>query len=604
MIRNILALRGRRIEDVMVPRGDIVAVQQDITIGELVKVFEKAGHSRLVVYNDTLDDPVGMVHIRDLIAFMTAQAAVDPDKPPRRKKPRAAGLDLGAIDLTMPLSSTKIMREMLFVPPSMPAIDLLAKMQATRIHLALVIDEYGGTDGLVSIEDIVEQIVGDIADEHDEDELPAVVAPAGRLVRRRRAREPRGRHRRGRRRVRRRRCGRGGRHARRLSGDPGRPGAGARRAGAGPGRLRDRGAGRRSAPGQEGPDLSQQGSPDRARPRGPPPLQRARHGGEPDGYAGARRRKAADAGNRFQHAAQIVTAIETPTAGFSITRLAHWIVLSWGWRRALIAFAAGAVSALALAPFNAWPVLFLTFPVLVWLIDGAAAGASAALPSAAIAGWWFGFGYFLAGLYWVGYAFLVDAQDLRLAAAVRGHRRCRPVLAIFTALRGCAGAHCSGRAAPLRILALAVALTVAEWLRGHLLTGFPWNAFGYALTGPLALAQGAALIGIWGLTFIAVAVFASPAVLTDERADTRRPGCRSRSASCCSRRSPATARCGSSRTPTAFVDGVRLRIMQPNLQQDEKFNYAAKQQVMSRYLELSDRADRAAIGRRARRRRI
>ncbi len=175
MIRNILALRGRRIEDVMVPRGDIIAVQQDISIGELVKVFEKAGHSRLVAYNDSLDDPSGMVHIRDLIAFMTAKAAVDPAKPTRRKSARIAGLDLGAIDLSMPLSSTKIIREMLFVPPSMPALDLLEKMQATRIHLALVVDEYGGTDGLVSMEDIVEQIVGDIADEHDEDELPAVV---------------------------------------------------------------------------------------------------------------------------------------------------------------------------------------------------------------------------------------------------------------------------------------------------------------------------------------------------------------------------------------------------------------------------------------------
>jgi len=150
-------------------------VQQDITIGELVKVFEKAGHSRLVAYDDTLDDPIGMVHIRDLIAFMTARAAIDPDKPSRRKKQRVAGLDLGAIDLTMQLSSTKIMREMLFVPPSMPALDLLEKMQATRIHLALVVDEYGGTDGLVSMEDIVEQIVGDIADEHDEDELPSIV---------------------------------------------------------------------------------------------------------------------------------------------------------------------------------------------------------------------------------------------------------------------------------------------------------------------------------------------------------------------------------------------------------------------------------------------
>jgi hemolysin (HlyC) family protein len=175
MIKNILALRGRRIEDVMVPRGDIIAVQQDISLGALVKVFENAGHSRLVAYDDTLDDPTGMVHIRDLIAFMTAKAAVDPAKPPRRKKARVADLDLGAIDLSLALSATKIVREMLFVPPSMPALDLLEKMQATRIHLALVVDEYGGTDGLVSMEDIVEQIVGDIADEHDEDELPAVV---------------------------------------------------------------------------------------------------------------------------------------------------------------------------------------------------------------------------------------------------------------------------------------------------------------------------------------------------------------------------------------------------------------------------------------------
>ena len=141
-----------------------------------------------MVYDDTLDDPIGMVHIRDLIAFMTARAAVDPEKNAKRKKPLPAGLDLKAIDLSMPLSSTKIVREILFVPPSMPVIDLLAKMQATRIHLALVIDEYGGTDGLVSIEDIVEQIVGEIDDEHDEDETPHVVRQTRRLLRRRRAR--------------------------------------------------------------------------------------------------------------------------------------------------------------------------------------------------------------------------------------------------------------------------------------------------------------------------------------------------------------------------------------------------------------------------------
>ena len=176
MLKNILGLRGRRVEDVMVPRADIVAVQQDIPLGELIKVFEKvAAHSRLVVYNDTLDDPIGMVHIRDLIAYMAARAAVSPEVNAKRKKPFPADLDLKLVDLGVALSATKIVREILFVPPSMPAIDLLAKMQATRIHLALVIDEYGGTDGLVSIEDIVEQIVGEIEDEHDEQALPTVI---------------------------------------------------------------------------------------------------------------------------------------------------------------------------------------------------------------------------------------------------------------------------------------------------------------------------------------------------------------------------------------------------------------------------------------------
>jgi CBS domain containing-hemolysin-like protein len=178
MLKNILALRERRIEDVMLPRADIVAVQQDISLGELVRIFESAGHSRLVVYNDTLDDPVGMVHIRDVIAFMTARAAVRPQVTSKRKRALPAGLDLKAIDLSIPLSATRIVRTILFVPPSMPAMDLLAKMQTTRIHLALVIDEYGGTDGLVSMEDIVEQIVGDIADEHDVDEPLGVVLEA------------------------------------------------------------------------------------------------------------------------------------------------------------------------------------------------------------------------------------------------------------------------------------------------------------------------------------------------------------------------------------------------------------------------------------------
>ena len=175
MLRNILGLHERRLADVMVHRADIIAVKRDITLGELMDLFERVGHSRLVVYNETLDDPEGMVHIRDLVAFMTAKARVGEPTKTRRKKPLPAGLDLRTVDLAVRLSEASIIRKLLYVPPSMRAIDLLAQMQASRIHLALVVDEYGGTDGLVSIEDIVEQIVGEIDDEHDSDEPPSIV---------------------------------------------------------------------------------------------------------------------------------------------------------------------------------------------------------------------------------------------------------------------------------------------------------------------------------------------------------------------------------------------------------------------------------------------
>jgi CBS domain containing-hemolysin-like protein len=175
MLRNILGLHERRLADVMVHRADIIAVKRDIPLGELMDLFERAAHSRLVVYNETLDDPEGMVHIRDLLAFMTGRARVPANTKSRRKKPPPAGLDLRAVDLAVSLADAHIIRKLLYVPPSMRAIDLLAQMQASRIHLALVVDEYGGTDGLVSIEDIVEQIVGEIDDEHDSDEPPAVV---------------------------------------------------------------------------------------------------------------------------------------------------------------------------------------------------------------------------------------------------------------------------------------------------------------------------------------------------------------------------------------------------------------------------------------------
>src|SRR5204862_1050343 len=139
--------------------------------------------------------------------------------------------------------------------------------------------------------------------------------------------------------------------------------------------------------------------------------------------------------------------------------------LSYGWRRAAIAFASGAVSVLALAPVNAWPVLFVTFPMLVWLIDGASAGRLGGVITAAITGWWFGFGYFVAGLYWMGFAFLVDAKTFAwlLPFAVIG---LPVVLALFTGL-GFALARLMWTRGPLRIVALALALTATEWLRGH-----------------------------------------------------------------------------------------------------------------------------------------
>ncbi|MHB2168283.1 hemolysin family protein [Alsobacter sp. R-9] len=176
MLRNVLRLRTNRVQDVMVPRADIVAVSIEITLGELLRVFRTAGHSRLPVYAETLDDPRGMVHIRDFLDYMAGRAESSPGR--RRRKAPVDAPDLGKVDLSTPLSAARILRPVLFVPPSMPALDLLVKMQTLRTHMALVIDEYGGTDGLVSIEDLVEIVVGEIEDEHDEDETPEIVPAA------------------------------------------------------------------------------------------------------------------------------------------------------------------------------------------------------------------------------------------------------------------------------------------------------------------------------------------------------------------------------------------------------------------------------------------
>ena len=170
MLRSILKLGDMRVADVMVPRADIETIDIESTLAEVIAIFRESGHSRMPVYRETLDDPLGMVHIRDLMAWIADRAlAASNDKGPRKPS-----FDFAAVDLTGTLEDSKLVRPVLFVPPSMPARVLLKRMQSTRTQMALVIDEFGGTDGLVSIEDLVEIIVGEIEDEHDLDEDPVV----------------------------------------------------------------------------------------------------------------------------------------------------------------------------------------------------------------------------------------------------------------------------------------------------------------------------------------------------------------------------------------------------------------------------------------------
>ncbi|MBV5266126.1 hemolysin family protein [Pinisolibacter aquiterrae] len=168
MIRNILRLRETRVDDVMVARADIEGIDEATTLERLLLAFMASGHSRMPVYRESLDEAVGMIHIRDLMSHVTRAARLGDDDDPR--------LDLARADLSARLADTGLVRPVLFVPGTMPASDLLARMQSQRIQMALVIDEYGGVDGLISMEDIVETVVGDIEDEHDEDEHDVIVA--------------------------------------------------------------------------------------------------------------------------------------------------------------------------------------------------------------------------------------------------------------------------------------------------------------------------------------------------------------------------------------------------------------------------------------------
>ena len=177
LLHNILGLRAVRVEDIMVPRADVEAIEINQSLAELIGRFRESGHSRMPVYRESLDDPAGMVHIKDLVRFMArGGAALDAADVEDEQ------IDLSVLNLGTTIADAALVRDILFVPPSMPVATLLTTMQNSRTQMALVIDEYGGTDGLVSMEDAVETIVGEIEDEHDEDEPEIVAEPDGAFV--------------------------------------------------------------------------------------------------------------------------------------------------------------------------------------------------------------------------------------------------------------------------------------------------------------------------------------------------------------------------------------------------------------------------------------
>ncbi|MEW6257910.1 MAG: apolipoprotein N-acyltransferase [Pseudomonadota bacterium] len=272
-----------------------------------------------------------------------------------------------------------------------------------------------------------------------------------------------------------------------------------------------------------------------------------------------------------------MTAELLRTAGAAVRNLS-------GWRRLALAFGAGVVSAGSTAPWGLWPLLFGTFPLLVLLLDGPpGAGRGRALRGAAAVGWGFGFGYFLASLWWIGNAFLVEADvfawllPFAVVSLPAG-------LALFTAF-GLACARLLWSDGPGRVCAFAVGLGGSEWLRGHVLTGFPWNTFGYALAENLALAQSASVIGLWGLTLAAILVFSAPVLLLDTRGHARIWGPALAAVTLLAAYGWGAWRLAQPAPP--LLAGVHLRIMQPALPQDQKFAYAERRRILEDYLALS-----------------
>ncbi len=254
-----------------------------------------------------------------------------------------------------------------------------------------------------------------------------------------------------------------------------------------------------------------------------------------------------------------------------------WVKSLQGWRLWALAFTAGAASVLSFAPVFFWPVLFMTLPVLVWLID-AANGPKAA----AINAWWFGFGYFFFNLLWIGEAFLVEAD--KFAVLLPFAVTLLPAgLALFWAG---AAAACKLFWLPgiSRILTLAVALCVAEWLRGHLLTGLPWNVLGYALTGSDSFMQSTAIAGVYALTIPAVVIFASPLVTICEQ---RRPGLALALAVTPLFAIWAFGFWRLAHADNSVIAGVKLRIVQPSVPQREKWLPEFQKKIFTDHLNLS-----------------
>jgi len=277
----------------------------------------------------------------------------------------------------------------------------------------------------------------------------------------------------------------------------------------------------------------------------------------------------------------------TDAGGVRATRLETGVRRLAGWRRNLLAFGVGAISTLALAPLHLWPVMFATLPVIVWLLDGIAARAPtlrARLRGAAILGWWFGFGYFFASLYWIGFAFFVQAEQFAWMSPL-GILIMPAGLALFFGL-ALALASTVWRPGPARIFTLALAFFAVELLRGHILTGFPWNAIGYTLAAPDTLMQTGALVGVYGMSFLAVLIFAAPATLTDPTGRAMRYIMPTLAALLLA----GMAAWGVWRLAQPLppdVAGPKLRVVQANIPQAEKWNPDARDWIFQRYLRLS-----------------